>query len=321
MADQNIPSVQESIAAPSEAAEQAVETTSQDSADQQQASTAQATLTDPNASKAVKKAAEKTLKKLKLKVDGQEEELEFDPNDDTYLTEQLQLAKVARKRMQEKSIIEKEVIQFINDLRKNPKKALSDPAIGVDIKELARQIIEEEIENSRKSPEQLEKEKLESELKAIKEEREKEKEEQRQREFERIKEQEYERYDILMSQALEKTDLPKTPYIVKKMADYMLMGLESGKDVSPEDVIPLVREEMQQDLKEMFAVMPDEVIESLIGKDKLNSIRKKNIAKAKQSATNPALKASTKAADTGKSSEKEDKDKPKISYKDFFKGI
>lgn len=323
MADQAqpTPSLQEAVSEAVDSAEQAVDSTSQEASNSNQTQDLKQTINDPNASKAVKKAAEKTLKKLMLKVDGKEEELEFDPNDDEYLTEQLQLAKVARKRMQEKSTIEKEVLQFIEQLQKNPRKALSDPAFGIDIKKLAQDIIEEEIENSKKSPEQLKAEQLEAELRSIKEEREKEKEDQRTRDFERIKEQEYERYDILMSQALEKTDLPKTPYVVKKMADYMLLGLENGKDVSPEDVIPLVREEMTNDLKEMFAVMPDEVIESLIGKDKLNSIRKRNIAKAKQSNNNPALKAGTKAADTGKSNAKEEDSKPKISFKDFFKGV
>lgn len=275
------------------------------------------TITDPNVSKQEKKEAVKQLKKLKLKIDGQEIEEEFDLNDDEYLKKQLQLAKVAHKRMNEKSAIEKEVMRFVEDLRKNPRKALSDPAIGLDLKKLAAEIIEEEIENSKKSPQQLEKEKLESELKTLKEEREKEKEEGRKKEFERLKEQEYERYDMLMSKALEKTDLPKSPYVVKKMADYMLLGLQEGKDVSPEDVIPLVREEITEDLKQMFAIMPEDVVEALIGKDVINRIRKKNIAKAKQQ--NPALAAPTKVADTGKVANAEKDNEPKQTFKQFFK--
>lgn len=325
MSDQSnsTPSLQEAVAPAVEAAEEAVSSTSQEAgqdsdgnSEQQVAVEAKETLKDPKASKAQKKAAEKQLKKLKLKIDGEEFEEEFDPNDDKYLTEQLQLAKVARKRMNEKSLIEKEVVKFIEDLRKNPRKALSDPAIGLDLKQLAAQIIEEEIENSKKSPEQLEKERLQSELQALKEERDREKEDFRKKEFERIKEQEFERYDSLMSQALERSDLPKSPYVVKKMADYMLLGLEAGKDVSPDDILPLIREEIQSDLKEMFAIMPDEVIEQLIGKDKLNSLRKKNIAKAKQAASNPAVKAPTKTQSTGVTTPT--KADSKQTFKKFF---
>lgn len=264
----------------------------------------------------VKAAPTSLKKKLKLKFDGKEEDLEFDPNDDDYLTKQFQLAKMGHKSAQELATIRKQVDEFVRELKKNPRKVLSDPNIGIDIKELAAQVIEEEIENSRKSPEQLEYERAQHELKALKEEREKEKAEFNKKELERIQNQEYERYDMLMTQALEKSDLPKSPYIIKKMADYMLLGLENNVDVSPTDIIPLVREEMQNDLKEMFSVMPDEVVEAIVGKDVINRIRKKNIAKAKSQPPVPT-KASIK--DIGlKSGKPEEETEKKQSFKQFF---
>lgn len=316
-------SIQEGLSEAAESAEQAVESNSQESGEQAVAQEATETLNDPNASKAEKKAAQKMLKKLTLKIDGEEieENLPFEIPDTQeardYMRRELQMGKMGQKRAQEKSQIEKEVVKFIEDLRKNPRKALSDPAIGLDLKQLATQIIEEEIENSKKSPEQLEKEKLMAELQALKDEREREKTESQQKEMERLKEEAYERYDLLMSQTLEKSDLPKSPYVIKKMADYMLLGLQNGKDVTPEDILPLVREEIQEDLKQMFAVMPDEVVEKLIGKDKLNSLRKKNIQKAKQAPA--ALKGANKTPDTGKIKVEQKETKEKQSFKDFFK--
>jgi len=263
-----------------------------------------------------KKAEAARVKKLKLKVDGREYEEEVNLDDDEYLTRQLQLAKAAQKRMGEYSDLEKKVRGFIEELKKNPKKVLADPNIGIDVKKLAASIIEEEIENSKKSPEQLEKEKLQADLQRLQEEREREKKEFQQREFERLQMQAYDRYDIQMSQTLEKSDLPKSPYVIKKMADYMLLGLQQGLDVTPDDVLPLVREEMQSDLKEMFAVMPEEVIEKIVGKDVLTRIRKKNVAKAKAATPTPTNKAS----DVGVSStsKKDDSQKKKMTYRDFF---
>lgn len=272
-------------------------------------------------SAAAKKEAAR-IKKLKLKVDGQEleEELPFeiDDNPETveYMTRQLQMSKAAQKRMGEHAQLQKEVKYFLEELRKNPRKILADPSIGIDVKQLAAQIIEEEIANSQKSPEQLEKERLEAELKSLQEEREREREETRQKEFERLQEIEYERYDNLMSKALETSDLPKSPYVVKKMADYMLLGLNEGIDVSPEDVLPLVREEIQNDLREMFAVMPDEVIEKIVGKEVFSRVRKKNVAKAKAAPApvKSAIKdtgASSKAAASNNAAEKK-------SFRDFF---
>jgi hypothetical protein len=271
----------------------------------------------PKASvKEIKKEEKRLLKKLRLKVDGKEFDEEFDPNDDEYMTRQLQLAKASGKRSQEYSTLQKEVATFIEELRKNPRKVLADPNIGIDIKQLAAQVIEDEINNSKKSPEQLQREQLEEQLRQMQEERKTEKDKYQKEEFERIQQQEYERYDMLMSQTLEKSDLPKTPYIIKKMADYMLLGLQQGLDISPDDVLPLVREEMQKDLKEMFQVMPDDVIENMVGKDVLNRLRKKNVANAKAKPPQPLAKS---LQDTGKTSkDQKPKDGPKRSYKDFF---
>lgn len=252
-------------------------------------------------------------RKLKIKFNNKEEDIEFDPNDDEFLRKQFQMAKLANTKAGEFSQLEKEVTSFIEELRKNPRKALSNPHIGIDIKKLAADIIEEEVENSRKSPEQLEKEQLQQRLQELEEERKKEKDDNRTREMDRLQQQEFERYETLMVKALDKSDLPKSPYVVKKMADYMLMGLNNNLDVTPEDVLPLVREELQADLKEMFAAMPDDVIEAIVGKDVFARVRKKNVLKAKS----VPLKA--KVVDTGakdsKSAQPGDKKK---SYSDFF---
>lgn len=268
-----------------------------------------------------KKEELKRIKKLKLKVDGREIEEEVNFDDDEYLTRQLQFAKAAQNRMQEYSNLQREVVQFVNMLKQDPRRALSDPSIGVDVKDLARQIIEEEIANSQKSPEQLEKESLQRELQALKEEREREKEDFRNTELTRLKEQEYERYDMLMTQAIEKTDLPKSPYIIKKMADYMLLGLENNIDLTPDEVLPLVRDEIYNDIKEMFGAMPEEVIENMIGKDVFNRVRKKNLAKAKGQTAAPPVPLKAAIKDTGKTSANQEK-KPagkKMTYREFFK--
>lgn len=260
------------------------------------------------------KKIEKKLKKLKLKVDGEEFEEEFDPNDDAYLTRQFQLAKASQKRMSQYADLEKELIDFMQELKTNPKKALTKDFIGLDLKKLATEIIDEEIERAQKSPEQLEKEKLQAELQAIKEEREREKQEAQAAELERRREQEAERYDILMEKALNESNLPKTPYTVKKMAELMLIGLENGIDLTPTELVPLVREEMEADIKQMFAVMPEDVIEQFIGKDVFNRVRKKNLAKAKAA---PAAPLKT-VKEVSKEAQKKEQAVVKKTFKDFF---
>ncbi len=279
------------------------------------------TVSDPAKDTSLKAAVkantpQSTKKKLKLKIDNREVEEEFDPNDDEYMTRQLQLAKVAQKRMGEYATLQKQVDAFINELKKDPRKILSNPNIGVDIKKLAASVIEEEIANSQKSPEQLKSEKLENELKALKEQHEAEKNEAIQKEQERLTEQAYERYDVQMTKALESSDLPKSPYVIKKMSEYMILGLKNGVDVTPEDVLPLVRDEISEDLKQMFNVMPEEVIEKIIGKDVFTKIRKKNLANAKKAPPTPVNKL---VADAGGQPAKPKTSEKKLTYRDYFK--
>jgi hypothetical protein len=268
-------------------------------------------------SKAAAKEAAR-LRALRLKVDGREieEELPFEIPDDPeaveYMTRQLQMARMGSKRAQEYAQLEKEIRQLITEGTKNPRKLLKE--LNIDEKELARAIIEQEIENSQKSPEQLEKERIEEELRMLKEEREREKQDFERKEFERLQEQAYERYDTQMSQALEKSDLPKEPYVVKKIADYMLAALQQGYDVSPDDVIPLVRDEIKEDLRSLINVMPDEALEQFLGKEVFNRFRKKNLAKAKEAANVSSAKA---IKDTGNKASTKEPEK-KVSFKDFF---
>lgn len=262
-----------------------------------QAQQAADVLANPNATPVQKAQAVKKLKSLKIKVDGQEydEALPFEIDDTKenrdYMTRQLQMSKVANKRMGEKAQLENELRGFFDQLKKNPRKVLADPSIGIDLKKIAAEMIEEEIANSQKSPQQLQLEQLQAELTEQRETNKKAQEEAQKREFERIQQVEYERYDNLMTAAIEKSDLPKSPYVVKKMADYMLMGLQEGLDISPEDVLPLVREEILEDIRQMSQAMPLETIEKLFGGDILTKIRKKNVAKAKG---NPTASLKTK---------------------------
>jgi hypothetical protein len=278
---------------------------------------------NPNLSATQKVQAKKTLKSLKIKYNGKEydEALPFEipdtPESIDYMRKQLQMSRMGQTKSQELAEFQKQAVEFIDQLKKNPRKILSDPNIGVDLKRIASEILQEEIENAKKSPEQLEKEKLQMELKQLHEDRKREQEENKQRDFQRIQEQEYERYESQINSALESSDLPKTPYTVKKMADYMLLGLQNGMDVSPQEVLSLVREEMQNDLQEMFNVMPEEVIEKIVGKQTIDRLRKKNLQKAKQATAITKQQIRDVGAKKSEAPKEGTKDK-KQGMKDFF---
>lgn len=273
-----------------------------------------------NGTPAEKKEAKRMLKSLKLKVDGRdyEEQLPFEIPDDEaskeWMIKQLQLGKMGTKRAQEYAGLEKEVRSFIEKLRKDPYSALQDPMIGVDVKALAASVIEKEIADSQKTPEQLEMEKIQAELQKEREERKREKTEREEREKALLEEQEFERIDREMSSALEESGLPtdeSAAYFVKKMADYMMLGIQNGLDVRPQDVLPIVRQEFEGDMTAFIKKLSPDQVEKLIGKEVFNQIRKKNVAKVK------APTPPSKIADTGAKPEVK-KEEKKQSFRDFF---
>jgi hypothetical protein len=267
---------------------------------------------------AAQKAEARRIRELKLKVHGEEitEELPFEieenPEAVEYLTKQLQLSKAAQRAMQENSTFQKQVSEFFKDLKSNTKAKLIE--LGIDPKEFAAQVIEEEIKKSQMTPEQIRQQELEEELNKLKEEAKRKEEEFNQKELERLREIEFEKIDTQMSIALDKSDLPKKPYVVRKMAEYMLIGANNGINLTAEDVLPLVREELLGDLQEIINSLPEDKAEEFIGKEVLTRFRKKNLAKAKQ--TPASVKSAIKDVGTKKSEDK--KQEIPVNYKQFF---
>lgn len=265
-------------------------------------------------------AAKKMLRQLKLKVDGSEviEQLPFEIEDKPeivdYMTKQLQMSKASNKRFQDSKALEEEVKQFVGALKGDTRATLQK--LGIDPKEFAAAVLEDEIKKSQMSPEQREKLELEQKLKSIEEERIQERNHYLQQEQMRLQEMEYQKIDTDMTNAIEKSDLPKSGYVVKKMAEYMAMGLQAGYDLTAEDILPLVRSDIISDIQHMIKSMPQEAVENIIGKDIFTSVRKKNLAKAKTQ-TPGATKSSIK--DVGNSNKVESKSsKDKKNMRDFF---
>lgn len=256
----------------------------------------------------------KQMRKFKLKVDGQEYEEEIDLSDEEGLKKHLQMSKAAQKRMKEATELRKAAEQFIDILRTNPRKVLSDPNIGVDLKKFAQEIMNEEIENASKSPEELEKEALTKELEELREKYKKDEEDRKQKEFERLQNDAEQKLESDIGDALKTSELPKTPYTVRKMAEIMMIALENNIDLNAKDVIPLMRKQMKQDITEMFSAASDDVLEELVGKDNISRLRKRNLAKAKK-----AVETASAVQPTGTEVKKEAKEPQKMTIRDFLK--
>lgn len=261
------------------------------------------------------KKEEKTLKEYKLQVNGRDEVIKFDPNNDEEVKKWLQKGRASDQKFQEAAEVRKAAMAFIEELRKNPRKVLSDPNIGVDLKKFAHEIMDDQIKEMEKSPEQREREKLQKELQELKDAREREKKSFESKERERLDAEHERQIESDISTALDVGGLPKTPRTVRTMADYMMIALENGINLTAQEIIPIVKNTTLGEFKEIVNSLSDDQLEDFLGKEVIGRLRKKSVAKAKAVETANAVKP------TGAEANKKKEEAPmkKMTIRDFLK--
>lgn len=226
--------------------------------------------------------ANKMLKKFQLKVRGKMIEREVDLGDEDFMRNQLQLAEVAKMSQQEKAELEKKFEYILQNGKKDPMKFIQE-AFGLDPDELAALHIERKIEHLKKSPEVLEKEKIQAELQAAREEAKKLREEKDNVEMSKLQQEQLVSIQSEISNAIKAhTKLPDNRYVQQKMAQALVWAEENGYPGSTaEDVAPMVEAEMRKEMNELYDNMPEELIEMMVGRKNLDRLRNKKIAQAK----------------------------------------
>lgn len=264
--------------------------------------------------------AKKRIKQLKYNANGVEhtEELPFEIDDSpeavAYLTKQFSLARAADKAMKENSSTKKQAEALVKAIKGNTKEALLE--MGIDPKELAAAIIEEEIKKSQMSPEQKELEELRAHKKQMEEERQKMKEEQEKENRTKEEQLAYEKISNEIADAIKTTYLPKEPATVRRVAHYLKVANEQGVSVSAAEVMPFVEADLKEELQSILNQLGEDNFEEFVGKDRMSKQRKRNIEKAKST---PKTPATAKAGIVEvKSAPKEAKGEEKVDYKKFF---
>lgn len=275
-------------------------------------------LEDDSASEQEKKQAAKELKKrLKLKVNGREIEEEIDFNDDDKLRELLQKGYAADSKFQEAAGLKKQMQAFVQLMQQDPIQALQK--LGHDPDKIAEMHMQKRIEEMQKSPEQKAQEKLQKELEELKAEKERLQKEKFDAEQKRVQDQYARQLDEEITSGLKSSELPKSPYVVKRIAELMMLGLSKNKNISVQDVLPIAEKQIKGEIQQMFAAMPEEVIEKVLGQDVSNKLRKRRLNKMKKSVETASQVKQTGKAEINANKAKETV-KP-VNSKDFFKKI
>lgn len=262
----------------------------------------------------VKEEKKSNKKKYKIKVDKNEEEVEFDSDNEEEVKKHLQMSRAASKRMSEAAEVRKAAIDFIDELKKNPRKVLSDPNIGVDLKKFAEEIINDHIKELEKSPEQREKEALTAELEKLRKESKEKEESAKKSEFERLQLQQEHELSSQIEAALDVGGLPKHPRTVKAMAEMMMIALQNDIDLSPQDIAPIIKNNTMGEFKEIIQALSDDQLEDFLGKEILGRLQKKRVAKARPAQTVNNVQATSTTKEV-----KKDDGLKKQTIRDFLK--
>jgi len=268
-----------------------------------------------------KQEAKSAKKKFQLKVNNRMKDVELDLSNDEDIIKYLQKAEASDEKFQEAATLRKQVEQLVSELKKNPLAILKHPELGIDVKALAQQVLNEEIEDMKLSPEQKRIKELEDALKS-KEEKEKKFEEERSAaEKAKLEQQAAEDLDEQVTDALSKSNLPKSPYVLRRISDTMLAAMDMGfNDVKVEDIMPFVQEQINGEIQRLFDEAPEDtfekVMEGIVGKKHLDKYRKNKISKSKKANTTTAAQVK----DTGASSktEKKAEEAKPMRFKDLY---
>jgi hypothetical protein len=231
------------------------------------------------------------------------------------LIKMAQLGDGAQAKMQQATETEKAWKKYQEDLRSNPWKILQEE--GFDPDELAEARIQQIIDEAQKSPEQKAQEKMEAELEALRKQIKEKEESEKRSEMERLQYEAEIELDQQITEALNSTtELPKSPYVVKKIADAMLFAMNNGfEDITPSQVIPIVSKDINKELQQMFDVMPEAVMEKYIGQKNMERLRKNRLKKMRQT------KNINNVKQTGKIEEKKKSESDKKLAREFFSNL
>jgi hypothetical protein len=222
-------------------------------------------------------------KKFKVKVDGNEEEMELDLNDEATLVKHLQMSKAASKRMNEAAVTRKQAEQFIQALQNDPMKVLSNPQIMGDEKfqEIAEAFLAKKIQEQLLTPEERKRIEMEEKLRAYEESEKKTKAEVEAKQTQQLEEHYAQQYQKTIIDALQTSSLPKNPFTVRRMAELMSKNLQHGLDLEPQYLAQLVKEDYQKELISLIGSSDADQIIALFGEQVTNKIRKADLAKLK----------------------------------------
>lgn len=215
--------------------------------------------------------------KHKVKVNGQEREVTIEE-----LMSNYSKGSAADQKFAEAAQMRKQAEEFVSLLRKDPRKVLENPNIGVNLREFAEKYLSEQLEAEMLSPEQKKLREYETKLKEYQQQE----EEKKQQELTAKQEAEVQHwkghYEKIVQDALNVGGLPKTTGTVRMMAAHMQRATEYGIDIHPNELVQLVKQDYMNAQKELYSSLEGDALLQILGDELANKIRKADLSRLRK---------------------------------------
>jgi hypothetical protein len=278
-------------------------------------------------SKQPEQMTQEELEEFVLKVNGREVKEKVNLKDKDRIKKALQMEKAAQEAFEQRAITAKELAEiqqnldaFFHQFTTDPVSVIMNPDLNLSKeqrRQLAEAILKQDLEESQKTPEQLKLEETERRYQELLREKEAMEEQRQLEEQSRLEAEAARQLENEINEAISTGELPKAKLMNKQLVDLAYIAYANGVDISLKEILPFIKNTYKDDARELLSMLSDDEVEEIVSKDRIRSIRNKQIqsVKPKIAPQNPL-----KTVDTGVSNATQTKAE-KLKAKDFFKKL
>ena len=230
---------------------------------------------EPVTGDTIKEAIEQA-KKYKVKVDGQELEVE-----EAELLRGYSHQRAANKLLQEGKAAKQQAEDFVKMMR-DPEKFFEVAAkLGHDPRLLAEKFVASQLEDEYMDPRDKELRDAKKKLKAIDDMEAAQKAEQERQRNETLKQKYAADYTAQFTEALQESGLPATKPMVAEMAKYIARAANIGFQMTAKEASQLVKEDVLTAHRRLIGDSDGEMLIKLLGEETANKVRKWDTSRLK----------------------------------------
>ena len=242
-----------------------------------------------------------------LKVNGKTREV----TDYEDMKKLAQLGLAANEKFQQAADKIKQAEAIVELLQTQPEKALEK--LGFNVRELAENYLREELQKEMMSPEEQKLWEMEQKLKQYESEKQQREEQEKANRINELQRHYENELTDKIIKAIDTYKLPKNERTIARMAEKLYVALENGYEIDPVDIAPLIKQEIEEELKGFYGHLDVEDMIKVLGEDGLKKVRNYEVQRVKSKAPETPLKTTPVAT-----TEKEAKPSKKVSARDFF---